>query len=280
MSEQGIVIAENVIAGKRGEPFFILGPCALQDEKTTRTIAKGIKDIATNLGVQVVFKGSYKKANRTKFDAFHGVGIDAGLELLQLVKEEFHLPVTSDVHEVVEVERAAEVIDLLQIPAALCKHTHLIFAAADTHKPINIKKGTFVSPYDMAYAVDKIKSRGNQNVILTERGTDFGYDHIIVDFRSIQIMQSFGCPVVFDTSHSVRILSKRSDDLEGATPEYIPLLTYCSAAAGVDGLFVETHYSPELSPTDAVSSYKLSDLQTLIEGFLKIQDVSRKIYSS
>jgi len=278
MSTSKIVLSSDCVFEKAKSPLFILGPCSLQDEETTRKIATKIKELSKKLSIPVVFKGSYRKANRTKYDAFHGVGLMRGMELLKLVKEDYCLPVTSDVHETIEIEKAAEVLDLIQIPADLCKHTFILFAAADTKKPVNIKKGLSITPQDMEHAIEKITSRGNNQIILTERGTLFGYSDIIVDFRSIQIMQSFGYPVIFDTSHSVRILSRRSDDPLGAKPEFIPLLTSSAAAAGADGLFVETHYSIDLALSDSSSCCLLADLENLITRFMRHWNLSRSSY--
>lgn len=253
-------------------PLLIAGPCALESERIILEIALTLKALSRELDLPVIFKGSYKKANRTRQDSYGGIGIEKGLDLLSLVKRESGLPVTSDVHEVCEVDRMAEVLDVIQIPALLCKNTALLGAVAETGKIANIKKGHFVTAADMRFSVEKIESRGNSNILITERGSLFGYGDTIVDFRSIQTLKSFGYPVVFDATHSVRITSRRSDDPAGGTPQAIPLLTRCAAAAGVDGLFVETHPSPEEALCDSVVSYPLEKLGSLVRAFKELQN--------
>jgi 2-dehydro-3-deoxyphosphooctonate aldolase (KDO 8-P synthase) len=251
-------------------PFLIAGPCALETEALVLHIAGALKNLSQGLNLPVIFKGSYTKANRTHEDAFHGVGLEQGLELLAMVKEATGLPVTSDVHEVCEVERAAQVLDVIQIPALLCKNTALLHAVGDTGKPVNIKKGHFVTAGDLRHSLEKIESRGNHNILVTERGTLFGYGDTIVDFRSLRILKSFGYPVIFDATHSVRITSRRSVDPAGGSPEDIPLLSRCAAAAGVAGLFIETHPRPKEARCDAVVSYPTAELPKLVRDFLTI----------
>jgi len=251
-------------------PFLIAGSCALEDEETTLVIAAKLKAIKEALAIPVIFKGSYKKANRTREKSYHGVGLEKGLELLSLVKRRYDLPVTSDVHETVEVDRAAQVLDVIQIPALLCKNTELLHAAADTGKTVNIKKGHFVTAEDLYYTVEKVESRGNANIWITERGTLFGYGETIVDFRSIGTLKKFGYPVIFDVTHSVRNTARRSEDRNGGTPEAISLLTRCAAAAGTDGLFIETHPSPHEALCDSVVSYSLEELPSLVRTFKEI----------
>jgi 2-dehydro-3-deoxyphosphooctonate aldolase (KDO 8-P synthase) len=251
-------------------PFLIAGPCALETEALALHIAGALKELSRDLNLTVIFKGSYTKANRTHDDAFHGVGLEKGLELLAIVKEATGLPVTSDVHEVAEVDRAAQVLDVIQIPALLCKNTALLHAVGDTGKPVNLKKGHFVTAADLRHSVEKIESRGNHNLMVTERGTLFGYGDTIVDFRSLRILKSFGYPVIFDATHSVRITSKRSVDPAGGSPEDIPLLSRCAATAGVDGLFIETHPQPGEALCDSVVSYPTADLPKLVRDFLAI----------
>ena len=259
--------------GITGLPLLIAGPCALETEEITFWIAAELRSLSEDFNIPVIFKGSYAKANRTRENSFHGVGIEKGLELLYHVKCEFNLPVTSDVHEVREVERAAEILDVIQIPALLCKNTDILHAAGDTGKTINIKKGHFVTADDMYYSIEKVASRGNEDVYVTERGNQFGYADTIVDFRSIAILKSFGYPVIFDATHSVRNVSRRSDDPGGGTPEAIGLLTRCAAAVGADGLFVETHVKPAEALCDSVVCYPLKNLRDLVKSFLDIRSL-------
>lgn len=257
-------------------PFLISGPCALENEDISLEIAEVLKELSGDLEIPVFFKGSYSKANRTREDSFHGVGLQRGLEILQAVKQSTGLPVTSDVHSPQELEKAAVILDIIQIPMLLCKNTDILHAAGETDKIINIKKGHYASADDMRYSLEKIRSRGNDKIMLTERGNVFGYNDIIVDFRNIQKMKTFGCPVIFDASHSVRNLSCRSEDPEGGDPEAIPMLTRCAAAAGVDGLFVETYPIPENAQCDAVSSYPLEEMLKLMKSFVEIAGFTRR----
>ncbi|MBU0519806.1 3-deoxy-8-phosphooctulonate synthase [bacterium] len=259
-----------------GEPFLIAGPCALETEEITLQVAARLKTLSTSLEIPIVFKGSYAKSNRTSESSFHGIGLDLGLEWLKQVKQQFGLPVTSDVHELDEIQPAAEVLDIIQIPSLLCKNTNLLHAAGETGKIVNIKKGHFVTAEDMRCSLEKVTSRGNDKIMITERGTQFGYGDMIVDFRSIATLKSFGFPVIFDASHSVRNTSRRSEDAAGGTPQSIPLLTRCAAAAGADGLFVETHPSPQDALCDAVSSYPLIEVEKLVRTFLDFQKFARQ----
>jgi 2-dehydro-3-deoxyphosphooctonate aldolase (KDO 8-P synthase) len=260
-------------------PFLIAGPCALETEVMALEIAASVKSIGETLEIPVIFKGSYTKANRTCENSFHGVGIKRGLEWLSAVKEKYNIMVTSDVHDAYEVDAAAEVLDIIQIPALLCKNTRLLHAVGDTSIPVNIKKGHFLTASDLGHSVEKIVSRGNNRILLTERGSLFGYGDIIVDFRSIDTLRSFGYPVIFDVTHSVRITSRRSEESAGGTPEAIPLLTRCAAAAGVDGLFIEAHSSPPTAKCDAVVSYPLKKLGELVKSFCDLHTYMRQKYN-
>lgn len=252
-------------------PFLIAGPCALESQDNCARIAAVLKELSTELQLPVIFKGSYWKANRTQEEAFHGLGLERGLELLRWVQQAFGLRVTSDVHEVCEVESAAQVLDIIQIPALLCKNTKLLHAVGETSKPVNLKKGHFVTAQDMICSLEKVLSRGSSPVVVTERGNLFGYGEIVVDFRSVRILKTFGCPVIFDASHSVRLPSRRSNDPAGGTPADIPLLCRCAAAAGVDGLFIETHPSPESALCDSAVAYPLHSLKRLVRNFVELR---------
>lgn len=255
-----------------GKSFVIAGPCALESLDTAREVALVLKSIADEFFIPVVFKGSYTKANRTRLNSFHGLGLARGLDLLRQVKEEYGIAVTSDVHEICEVEPAAEVLDILQIPALLCKNTRLLTVTGGTGKIVNIKKGHFINASDMRYSVEKVASTGNAKILVTERGNSFGYHDTIVDFRSINVLKSLGYPVVFDATHSVRNISRRSEDPEGGTPEAIPLLTRCAAVAGANGLFIETHPSPEEALCDATVSCPLERLRELVRDFIALRN--------
>ncbi|MCX6641479.1 MAG: 3-deoxy-8-phosphooctulonate synthase [bacterium] len=258
-------------------PFLIAGPCALESEEMAIQIAQTLKRISAELKITVIFKGSYTKANRTREDAFNGLGLEQGLEILASVHRETGLLVTSDVHEANEIEKAAEVLDVIQIPALLCKNTGVLHTAADTGKTINIKKGHFLTAQDLRYSVEKIEARGNRNIILTERGNLFGYGETIIDFRNFSIMRDYGYPVVFDVSHSVRNTARRAADPCGGTPQHIPLLTRCAAAAGAAGLFVETHPAPDRALCDAAVSYPLADLAALVKEFKQMYEFTRNL---
>ncbi|MBC8205091.1 3-deoxy-8-phosphooctulonate synthase [bacterium] len=277
MKDYSLSNLSKIIFTDKSCPFLIAGPCALEDEDTCFSAASAIKRLSLELEIPVIFKGSFCKANRTREKSFHGVGMEIGLRLLDTVKHDYNLPVTSDVHTVEQLELAAEYLDIIQIPALLCKNTDLLHAAGGSGCIINIKKGAFITAEDMRYSIEKVKSRGNPKVLVTERGTQFGYIDTIVDFRSIAILKSFGCPIVFDASHSVRNSARRSEDPGGGSPEAIPVLTRCAAAAGVDGLFIETHPEPEYTLCDSITSYPLNELPALVKTFVKIYNFMKTI---
>jgi 2-dehydro-3-deoxyphosphooctonate aldolase (KDO 8-P synthase) len=247
---------------------LIAGPCALEDEGEALEIAREAKRIAMALGMPYVFKASYAKANRTSGDSYRGVGPAEGLRSLARIREVAGVPVTSDVHESIEVDAAAAVLDLIQIPAFLCRQTPLIEAAARTGKPLHVKKGQFLSPAGMRHVAEKARAAGAPGVILTERGTTFGHGDLVVDFRGIPVMRSFGCPVVFDATHSVQ----RPQGVEtGGDRAMIPVLARAAVAAGVDGIFLETHPAPERARSDRESQWPLADLEELLRSLMKIR---------
>ncbi len=245
-----------------GDLVIIAGPCVIESADATLTIARTLKDYARELGLPLIFKASYDKANRTSVTSFRGPGLAKGLEILARVKDEVGLPVISDVHQVADVKPAAEVLDVLQIPAFLCRQTDLLVAAAQTSKAVNIKKGQFMAPWDMAQAVDKVFSTGNRRVLLTERGATFGYNNLVVDFRSLPIMRSLGCPVILDVTHSIQLPGGQGT-CSGGQREYIPLLARAGVAAGVDALFMEVHPDPEHAKCDGPNSLRLSEVLPL-----------------
>jgi len=250
--------------------FLIGGPCVIESSDHARRMAAEIHKVTDRLGIGYIFKASYDKANRTSIRSFRGPGLEEGLEVLALVRREIGVPVLSDVHEVAHAVAAGEVLDVLQIPAFLCRQTDLLIAAAETGKIVNIKKGQFVSPADMEHAVAKVRESGNDQVVLTERGSSFGYNNLVVDFRSFPIMQSFGCPVVFDITHSLQLPGGKGH-ASGGQPEYIPHLARAGVAAGVDGVFMEIHDDPSRALSDGPNALKLSLLPDLLEELLAIR---------
>ncbi len=254
----------------RGRPFFIAGPCVIESEKHCLKMAERLAGIAARVSVDLIFKASYDKANRSSPRSFRGPGLEEGLRILEKAREVSGLPLLSDVHETSQVRTAAEVLDVLQIPAFLSRQTDLIRAAAATGRAVNVKKGQFLSPWDMRNVLEKVLDTGNRNVILTERGTSFGYNNLVVDFRCFAIMQSFGWPVVFDVTHSVQIPGGKGDR-SGGEARYIPCLARAGAAAGVDGFFFEVHDNPERALSDGPNALNLKLFPRLLDELLRIR---------
>jgi len=253
-----------------GRPLaLIAGPCVIESEELTLEVAGRVKELAADLGVPFIFKSSYLKDNRLSPGSHAGPGLESGLRVLERVRSELDVPVLSDVHERGEVGPASAVLDAIQIPAFLCRQTRLLEEAARTGLPLNIKKGQFMAPDDMGRVVGKAAAAGNDRVLLTERGTSFGYHNLIVDMRSIKTMKNFGCPVVFDATHSVQLPGAASG-VSGGEPEFVPVLARAACAAGCDALFLETHPSPESALSDAHSMIPLSDLRPVLEGVLAV----------
>jgi 2-dehydro-3-deoxyphosphooctonate aldolase (KDO 8-P synthase) len=253
-----------------GRLFFIAGPCVIESSQATLTIAADLKKLAEKWEIPLIFKSSYDKANRTSHRSFRGPGLEEGLEILATVRREFNLPVLSDVHSVAEVERAAKVLDILQIPAFLCRQTDLIMAAAATGKPVNVKKGQFMAPWDMTNVVAKVHAQGNYQVLLTERGTTFGYNNLVVDMRSLQLMREHGL-VVFDATHSVQ-LPGGAGESSGGDRHLVESLARAAVAAGVDGVFLEVHNDPEQARCDGPNSLPVADIEDLVRVLLAIHD--------
>lgn len=252
----------------------------IESEQHALFMAEVIKGVTRSLNVPFIFKASYDKANRTSIRSFRGPGIDEGLRILKKVKDEVHIPVLTDVHETADVGKVAEVVDVLQIPAFLCRQTDLVVAAALSGRPVNIKKGQFVSPWDMKHAVAKCRDAGNDKVFLTERGSSFGYNNLVVDMRSLAIMRKFA-PVVFDATHSVQLPSSSHGDEDapatsGGQPEFIPVLSRAAVAAGIDGIFMEVHERPERAKSDAQNALKLSLLEPLLTRLVRIHSIARE----
>ncbi len=251
-----------------GRLFLIAGPCVIESEAHARRMAGSIQRIAGDLAVPVIFKASYDKANRTSVRSFRGPGLKEGARILGCIARETGLPVLTDVHEPGHCEIAAEAVDVLQIPAFLCRQTDLLVAAGKTGRAVNIKKGQFVAPWDMAHPLEKVRSTGNERVFLTERGSSFGYNTLVVDFRSLAVMRSLA-PVVFDGTHSVQQPSA-ANGVSGGQPEFIPLLARAAVAAGVDGLFLEVHDDPANAKSDGTNALDLKLLKPLLETLLAI----------
>jgi len=261
--------------GNRGKPFFIAGPCVIESERHCLKMAERLAEYARRLRIDIIFKASYDKANRTSVNSYRGPGLERGLRVLEKARAVSGLPVLSDVHEISQVSAAAQVLDVIQIPAFLCRQTDLVQAAAATGRCVNLKKGQFLSPQEMRRVLEKALATGNRNILLTERGTSFGYNNLVVDFRSFVIMQSFKQPVVFDVTHSVQAPGGQGDR-SGGDSQYIPYLARAGAAAGVDGFFFEVHDNPSKALSDGPNSLDLKTFPRLIEDILRIRNSLRR----
>ncbi|HAD82797.1 MAG: 3-deoxy-8-phosphooctulonate synthase [Candidatus Edwardsbacteria bacterium RIFOXYD12_FULL_50_11] len=270
------LILKNVKIG-RGNPLaLIAGPCVLEDEAVVMRTAEQVKKISEKLKIGLVFKSSYKKDNRSSAKSYQGPGLEKGLKILEKVKKQFDVPVLSDVHYPEEVAACAQVLDIIQIPAYLCMQTELTLRVAKTGKVVNIKKGQFLAPEDMGHIVKKIEETGNTNILLTERGSCFGYHNLVVDFKALPIMRSLGYPVVFDVTHTIRKYGKPSSDPAGGSPEFIEPLARAGVACGCDAIFIETHPRPCEAKCDAASMLELSKLERLLESLMELDQVARK----
>ena len=253
----------NLTVGGNGPLFLISGPCVIENKEIILKVARFLKGLAQRVKIPIIFKSSYDKANRTSIDSFRGPGLNEGLEILKEVKDTTGLPVLSDIHQVSEIEKAAEILDIIQIPAFLSRQTDLILEAAGTHLPINIKKGQFLSPWDMEQVVLKAISRGNNSILLTERGTSFGYNNLIVDMRSISVMKNFGYPVVFDATHGVQLPGGQGKS-SGGQREFAAPLARAAIAAGADGIFLEIHPDPDSALSDGPNSLPFEQVESLL----------------
>lgn len=255
----------------QSDNFFLLaGPCVIEGEEMAMDIAGKCVDITTRLGIPYAFKGSFKKANRSRLDSFTGIGDIKALEILAKVRREFGIPVVTDIHSESDAEMAAQFVDILQIPAFLCRQTDLLVAAAKTGKTVNIKKGQFLSAESMKFAAQKVVDAGNENVMLTERGTTFGYQDLIVDFRGIPTMREFGFPVVVDCTHSLQ-RPNQTEGVTGGMPQMIETICKASIATGADGLFLETHQNPSVAKSDGANMLQLDLLEPLLEKLVRIR---------
>ncbi len=262
MQKQKLKI-DGIELGHGAPLFLIAGPCVLEDQETVFEIAGFLKDLTDEIGIPFIFKASYDKANRTSIDSFRGPGLVEGLRLLSAIKDKFGVRVLSDVHRIHEIDEAAKVLDVIQIPAFLCRQTDLLVAVAETDKPINIKKGQFLAPWDMVHVVKKAASTGNHQIFITERGSMFGYNNLVSDFRSIKLMQDIGYPVVFDATHSVQ-LPGGNDKSSGGQREFAPILAKAAVAAGADGIFMEVHKNPDRALCDGPNSLRLDEISDLL----------------
>lgn len=260
------------LSNLKSDNFFLLaGPCVIEGEEMALRIAEKIKNMTDSLGIPYVFKGSYRKANRSRVDSFTGIGDEKALKILQKVGKTFDIPTVTDIHETHEAYLAAEYVDVLQIPAFLCRQTELLIAAAKTGKVVNIKKGQFLSPEAMQFAAQKVVDSDNKNVMLTERGTTFGYGDLVVDFRGIPEMRQFGFPVVMDVTHSLQ-QPNQSSGVTGGQPQLIETIAKAAIAVGADGLFIETHPDPKNAKSDGANMLSLNQLEELLIKLSKIKE--------
>jgi 2-dehydro-3-deoxyphosphooctonate aldolase (KDO 8-P synthase) len=256
----------------QGSPLVLIaGPCVIEDYETTREIAGHLRETTDKLEMPFIFKASFDKANRTSVTAFRGPGLTEGLKVLEEIKGEFGIPILSDVHRISEIPAAAQVLDIMQIPAFLCRQTDVLTEVAKSGRPVNIKKGQFLAPWDMANVVEKITSAGNHRILITERGTMFGYNNLVVDFRGLMIMRQTGYPVIFDATHSVQ-LPGGAGKSSGGQREYAPVLARAAVAAGVDGVFMEVHPNPEQALCDGPNALKLDTIYNLLSRLKTIHN--------
>ena len=266
------VIIDHIPVGDNHPLLVIAGPCVIEDEDLTFHTAERLKEICGSIGLPLLFKSSFDKANRSSLGSYRGPGIDRGLRVLSEVKKKFGLPVVSDVHSVEHVRPAAEVLDVLQIPAFLCRQTDIILAASATGMPVNIKKGQFLAPWDMRNIVDKFTSTGNRGLLLTERGSSFGYNNLVVDYRGLPIMRALGCPVIFDVTHSLQLPGGRGQS-SGGQREFAGPLARAAVAVGIDGLFMEVHPEPDRALCDGPNMIALDALPQLLKEAKDIRDL-------
>ena len=261
---------QNINHKDSGNFFLIAGPCAIEGDKMSIEIAEKILTISNNLKIPFIFKGSYRKANRSRIDSFTGIGDLKALEIIKKIGTSLNIPTTTDIHSADEALLASKYVDILQIPAFLCRQTDILVAAAKTGKIINIKKGQFLSAESMIYAVDKVRESGNDNIMLTDRGSMFGYQDLIVDYRGIPKMQDFNVPVVLDITHSLQ-KPNQEQGITGGNPDMIETIAKAGIATGVDGIFIETHSDPKNAKSDGMNMLKLDNLENLLEKLIKIR---------
>lgn len=266
-----VKIGNLTVGGGKGL-FLLAGPCVIEDPERTLMIGRRTKEICDRLGIPYIFKASFDKANRSSYSSFRGPGLEEGLKILAHIKKELQVPVVSDIHSVEQIEPAAEVLDVLQIPAFLCRQTDLVYGAAKTGKCVNVKKGQFMAPKDMTNVLKKMEEAGNENLMLTERGASFGYNNLVVDMRSFPIMRDFGYPVIFDATHSVQLPGGAGTKSSGQR-EFVPFLSRAAVGAGVDGLFMEVHDNPEEALSDGPNMVRLDDLEAILRDLKAIDTI-------
>ena len=264
-----------ITVGGRQPLALIAGPCVIEDAERTLAIGKAVKAITSRLGIPYIFKASFDKANRSSFNSFRGPGLTEGLAILAHIKRELNVPVLSDIHCITQIEQAAEVLDILQIPAFLCRQTDLVYQAAKTGKVVNVKKGQFLAPLDMKNVIAKVREAGNDNILLTERGFSFGYNNLVVDMRSLPIMRSLGYPVVFDATHSVQLPGGAGTASTGQR-EFVANLARAAVASGVDMLFMEVHDNPAEALSDGPNMLYINQLEELLADLMAIDNIVRK----
>jgi len=267
-----IVKIGHIEIGGKAPLVLIAGPCVIESETQVRKTAEELKEITSEIKIPFIFKSSYDKANRTSIKSYRGPGLEKGLEILEKIKGEFDIPILVDVHRIEEVELVSKVADILQVPAFLCRQTDLVISIATTGKPVNVKKGQFLAPWDMKNVIEKIESTGNKNILLTERGSCFGYNNLVVDMKSLPIMRSFGYPVVFDATHSVQKPGGKGA-ATGGEREYVSFLAQAAVATGIDGLFLEVHPDPEKALSDGPNMIKLNRVKELLEKLIRIDKI-------
>ena len=267
-------VGNMTIGGGKGL-FVLAGPCVIEGYERTLEIGRRAKAICDKVGIPYVFKASFDKANRSSYSSFRGPGLVEGLEILKAIKEELQVPVVSDIHDITQIEPAAEVLDILQIPAFLCRQTDLVYGAAKTGKCVNVKKGQFMAPKDMENVLNKMKESGNENLMLTERGFSFGYNNLVVDMRSFPIMRSFDYPVIFDATHSVQLPGGAGTKSSG-NREFVPNLARAAVASGVDGLFFEVHDNPEEALSDGPNMVYLNQFEDLLKDLIAIDKIVKR----
>ena len=270
------VLIGGILVGGRNPLVLIAGPCVIESEKQTMETAEDIKRISQDCGIPFIFKSSFDKANRTSINSYRGPGLVAGLKILKKVKVELDLPILSDIHKEEEIGPAVEVLDVLQIPAFLCRQTDLLVKAAKTGLPINVKKGQFMAPWDMKHVVAKCEQSGNRNILLTERGASFGYNNLVSDMRSLALMREYGCPIVFDATHSLQ-LPGGSGETSGGQRDLVPSLMRGAVAVGCDALFMEVHPDPDNAPSDGPNMVKLETLPALLQQAVDLDRLTRQI---
>jgi 2-dehydro-3-deoxyphosphooctonate aldolase (KDO 8-P synthase) len=266
------VIIDHIPIGDNHPLLIIAGPCVIEDEAITLYTAEKLKGICSSIGLPLLFKSSFDKANRTSLGSYRGPGIERGLRILSEVRKKFGIPVISDIHSVEQVRTASQVLDVLQIPAFLCRQTDLILAASETGMPVSIKKGQFLAPWDMKNLVDKFTSTGNRRLLITERGSSFGYNNLVVDYRGLPIMRSLGCPVIFDVTHSLQLPGGQGQ-CSGGQREFAGPLARAAVAVGVDGLFMEVHPEPDKALCDGPNMLSLDTLPQLLKEVRDIHDL-------